>query len=225
MKNYKSKFMFTISDSVHEKPREKLKDRGVCGLNNRELIAILLGTGIKGKSVYEVAQDIMDETNFESDNFTYEKLVKMWGVGHVKACKLVASLELAKRLFINTLVISNSEDVYKLVNDIVNKNQEHFMVITIDGAGGLIKKRTIFKGTVNQSLIHPREVFISVIKDRAAAVILAHNHPSGRLSASREDIEVTRSLVEAGKILGIPVLDHIIVSRKGYFSFYGEKLL
>jgi DNA repair protein RadC len=117
-----------------------------------------------------------------------------------------------------TKKITNPESVFALVSDILDKKQEHFVVITLDGANKVVNKHVLFIGTLNASLVHPREVFAAAIEDRAASIILSHNHPSGQLVPSREDIAITQRLKSGGEILGIEVLDHIIVTTSGYYS-------
>ncbi len=121
--------------------------------------------------------------------------------------------------------VTNAGDVYSALAEYSCKQQEHFMLITLDGASKIIEKRVIFIGTLNQSLVHPREVFRPAILDNAAGVIIAHNHPSGTLEASRADIQITQRLKEVAKLVGIELLDHVIISSKGYYSFSDEGLL
>jgi len=133
---------------------------------------------------------------------------------------------LSKRYIIKqNIQITKAEDIYILLDEYKNKQQEYFITITLDGANHVIEKRVISIGTINQSLVHPREVFAPALSDRATSIILAHNHPSGELSPSVEDINITRRLKESSKLLGIELLDHIIVSKNGYFSFKDEGLL
>ena len=121
--------------------------------------------------------------------------------------------------------VTSASDVYAALGEYSCKQQEHFMLITLDGASHIIEKRVIFIGTLNQSLVHPREVFHPAIHDNAAGVIIAHNHPSGTLEASRADIQITQRLKEVAKLVGIELLDHVIISKNGYYSFSDEGLL
>ena len=142
------------------------------------------------------------------------------------AFPLLSAFELARRHLLKQAVkIETADDVVALLADIVSRSQEHFVCITLNGANELIEKRVVTIGLLDRSLVHPRDVFADVISDRAAAVILAHNHPSGDLQPSEHDLETQRQLEEAGKILGIRVLDHVIVSKKGYFSFQEAGLI
>ena len=121
--------------------------------------------------------------------------------------------------------ITSASDVYRVLHEYVSKDQEHFLLLTLDGASKIIEKRVIFIGTLNQSLVHPREIFKPAITDNAAGIIIAHNHPSGTLEASRADIQITDRLKEVAKLVGIELLDHVILSKEGYYSFSDEGLL
>lgn len=209
-----------------DRPREKLEKLGPKPLSNIELIAVILGKGTRVKDVYQLSKEVLEcvENNFENLNFA--TLMKIDGLGKTHACQILAAFELSRRyLFQDGIKIQNASDVYKLVSDLKEKKQEYFLTLTLDGASRLIQKRVVFIGTLNQSLVHPREVFADAILDRAAGVICVHNHPSGNLQPSREDIAVTKKLVEAGKIIGIRIMDHIIIGKASYFSFQAEGLL
>ena len=148
------------------------------------------------------------------------------GIGFIKAAKILAVLELVKRLKADSEEsIVRAGDIYKLSFNIAKKRQEHFMLITLNGASCVIKKRIIFVGTINQSLVHPREIFHHAIKDRAASIVLVHNHPSGDTNPSKDDIESTLKIKKVGELIGIEVLEHLIVSPNGYFSFYKSGLI
>ena len=209
-----------------DRPREKLEKLGPKPLSNIELIAVILGKGTRVKDVYQLSKEVIEcvENNFENLNFA--TLMKIDGLGKTHACQILAAFELSRRyLFQDGIKIQNASDVYKLVSELKEKKQEYFLTLTLDGASRLIQKRVVFIGTLNQSLVHPREVFADAILDRAAGVICVHNHPSGNLQPSREDIAVTKKLVEAGKIIGIRIMDHIIIGKASYFSFQAEGLL
>jgi len=209
-----------------DRPREKLEKLGPKPLSNIELIAVILGKGTRVKDVYQLSKEVIEcvENNFENLNFA--TLMKIDGLGKTHACQILAAFELSRRyLFQDGIKIQNASDVYKLVSDLKEKKQEYFLTLTLDGASRLIQKRVVFIGTLNQSLVHPREVFADAILDRAAGVICVHNHPSGNLQPSREDIAVTKKLVESGKIIGIRIMDHIIIGKASYFSFQAEGLL
>jgi len=209
-----------------DRPREKMELKGAKALSNLELLAVLLGSGIKGKGVFEVAKDILNLTKDNFDSINIETLKNIEGVGLAKACQIMAAIEFAKRFLVNEgIKIKNTEDVVNLARELKTKKQEYFLSLTLDGASNLIQKRTVFIGTLNHSVVHPREVFADAISDRAAGIIFVHNHPSADISPSKEDIAITRRLIETGKIVGIEVIDHIIVSRNGHFSFQAEGML
>lgn len=209
-----------------DRPREKMEQKGAKALSNLELLAVLLGNGIKGKDVFEVAKDILRLAQDNFDNISLEKLKDIEGIGLAKACQIMAAIEFSKRFLIKDgIKIKNVDDVIKLTEELKDKKQEYFLSLTLDGASNLIQKRTVFIGTLNHSLVHPREVFADAISDRAAGIIFVHNHPSGNTEPSKEDIAITQRLVEVGKIVGIEVIDHIIIGKNGYFSFQAEGML
>jgi DNA repair protein RadC len=209
-----------------DQPREKLLSKGVQALKNDELMAILLGTGIQGKDVRKLSKEIISLLDDNFDNLTLDKLCDIHGLGKVKASQILASIELSKRYLIRSNKrITSAQEVYDELKSFSTKSQEHFLTITLDGASHIINTRTVFIGTLNQSLVHPREVFADAIADRAAGIIIAHNHPSGTLEASRADIQITQRLQEVSKLVGIELLDHVILSKNGYYSFSDEGLL
>ena len=209
-----------------DKPREKLVKKGVQSLKNDELLSVLIGSGIKGKDVRKLSREIVTMLDDSFADLSLEKLLKIHGLGVAKASQIIASLELAKRYTSqsNRKIIS-AQDVYDELKAFSTKQQEYFLVITLDGASHIINTRTVFIGTLNQSLVHPREVFADAIADRSAGIIIAHNHPSGTLSASRADIAVTQRLEEVSKLVGIELLDHVILAKDGFYSFADEGLL
>jgi len=209
-----------------DKPREKIIRKGVEALKNEELMALLLGRGIQGKDVRKLSKEIIGIMDRDHENMSLEKLCDIHGLGIAKASQILASLELSKRYLIRTnRRITDAKDVYDELHKYANRQQEHFLTITLDGASHIINTRTVFIGTLNQSLVHPREVFADAIADRAAGIIIAHNHPSGTLEASRADVAITLRLMEVSKLVGIELLDHVILSKQGYFSFSDEGLL
>lgn len=209
-----------------DRPREKMKQKGAQALSNIELLAVLLGSGVKGKDVFQVAKDILKLAQDNFDNISLEKLKNIEGIGLAKACQIMAAIEFSKRFLIKEgIKIRNAEDVVNLTEELKDKKQEYFLTLTLDGASNLIQKRTVFIGTLNHSIVHPREVFADAICDRAAGIIFVHNHPSGNVEPSGEDIAITNRLLEIGKIVGIEVIDHLIISKNGYFSFKTEEML
>jgi len=208
------------------RPREKIKDKGVQALTNTELVAVILGSGNKGQDVMTLASKVAKLITENKGNITLDMLSQIDGIGIAKASQILSAFELARRYIVKeTIKITKAEDVLPLLQDIVGKQQEYFVCISINGANEVIEKRIVTVGLLNQSQIHPREVFADVITDRAASVIFAHNHPSGELRPSDEDLKIHEQLTEAGKIFGIKVLDHIIISKKGYISFKEEGLI
>ncbi len=209
-----------------DKPREKLAAKGVQALKNEELMAVLLGSGVQGKDVRKLAREItaLMEHNFES--LDLKGLLEIHGLGKAKASQILAAIELSRRYLLRSnRRISDAADVYEELRDYCNRQQEYFLSITLDGASRLLQTRTVFIGTLNRSLVHPREVFADAIADRAAGLIIAHNHPSGTLEPSSADRAITRRLKEVADLVGIELLDHVILAKGGYFSFSEQGLL
>jgi DNA repair protein RadC len=198
--------------AVHERPREKMLANGGNHLSNRELLQVVIGSGIKGADVTVIADELLDLLERYHCKPTLEQLLDIRGISTATATKLLASLELTGRLNYAGNRIETEDDVLPLLADIRTKKQEHFVAITLDGANRLIERRIITIGTLNASLVHPREVFADAITDRAAGIVVAHNHPGGSLEPSAADMVVTKRLRAAGEILGIKFLDHIIVT-------------
>jgi len=209
-----------------DKPREKLAHKGTQALKNEELLSVLLGSGVRGKDVRKLSKEIVTLLDHDFDRLSLEKLCDIHGLGPAKASQILAAIELSRRYLIrNNRRIAAAKDVHEVLHAYGSKKQEHFLTITLDGASHIIATRTVFIGTLNQSMVHPREVFADAISDRAAGIIVAHNHPSGTLEASRADIQITQRLKEVGKLTGIELLDHVILSSDGYYSFSEEGLL
>lgn len=217
--------MYTIHTSsriknlaVHERPREKMMAKGQRNLTNVELLQVVIGSGIRGADVTQIAQTILGLLEKQHGKLTMTQLTAVRGVSTATAAKLLASLELTGRFVKTGIRITDDNDVVPLLADIRYKKQENFMVITLDGANRVIERRIITVGTINASLVHPREVFADAITDRAASIIVAHNHPGGSLEPSQPDIAVTKRLREAGQLLGIQLFDHIIVTADSHIS-------
>ncbi len=209
-----------------DKPREKLAVKGVQALKNDELLAILLGSGVQGKDVRKLAKEIVTLMDEDFGKLSLKGLCDIHGLGIAKASQILASIELSKRYLIRSNKrITSAQEVYEELKEFSTKNQEHFLSITLDGASHIINTRTVFIGTLNQSVVHPREVFADAIADRAAGIFIAHNHPSGTLEASRADVQITQRLKEVSKLVGIELLDHVILSKHGFYSFSDEGLL
>ncbi len=219
--------MKTIKDMPeHARPREKLRERGPQALTDEELVAAILGMGTAGVDVRTIARQVAGLIREHKEKLSLTHLLEVPGMGLAKAAQILSAFELARRhLFKETVKITCAKDVLPLVTDIIGKQQEYFVCISLNGANEVIEKRIVTIGLLDKSPVHPREVFADVIADRAAAVIFVHNHPSGELQPSESDLNIHRQLTEAGKILGIQVLDHVIVTRKSYYSFKETGLL
>ena len=219
--------MRTIKDMPeHSRPREKLREKGPSALTDEELVAAILGRGIEGVDIVTMSRNVARLIRKHKENLSVDHLTSAPGMGLAKAAQILSAFELARRYLLkDTVKIKSAKDILPLVADIVNKQQEYFVCISLNGANEVIEKRIVTIGLVNSSQIHPREVFADVIADRAAAVIFAHNHPSGDPKPSDVDAKTHKQLTEAGKILGLRILDHIIVTKKGYFSFQEAGLI
>ena len=211
-----------------ERPREKLIHYGPGRLSDKELLAIILRTGGQNENVLDLAGRVIRSCKSESlASVSYDELRKISGLGPAKACEILACFELGRRLLkgkVSSLFLK-PEDVWKELKDIRGLKKEHFVIFYLDSRNQEIEQEIISVGSLNASLVHPREVFEPAVRVHAAQVILAHNHPSGNPEPSRDDLEINRRLVEAGKILGIEVIDHIIVTAVGYLSFKEKNLI
>lgn len=211
-----------------ERPREKLEKYGTEKLSDAELLAIILGSGKKGTNVIQLAKEILKKFSQEKiDTVMLSEFTRIAGVGKTKACRIIAAFELGKRLLNGkkTSFIMKPKDIWNELAEIRRSKKEHFVVFYLDVKNQIIKKETISIGTLNTSLVHPREVFEPAIKHLAGQIVISHNHPSDDCSPSEEDIELTKRLVEAGKILGIQIIDHVIVSLQKFYSFKEHKLV
>ena len=208
-----------------DRPREKLENKGALALSDLELLMILLSSGNAKRRVNEIALDLLTLLDTKVDATT-DDIAKISGIGTAKASVISAALELGRRRFVkNGNTISTPNEIFLEVKHFATREQEQFIVIVLNGAHEVINIFTATIGLVNRALIHPREVFSDPIARRATAIILAHNHPSGILEPSREDITTTSRLAESGEILGIKVIDHLIFSTKSYYSFREHGLM
>ena len=211
---------------AHKRPREKLKERGASALTDKELVAAILGRGVEGQDLGTISRRVAKLIQKHKEKLSVDHLTAVRGMGLAKAAQILSAFELARRHLIkDTVKITGAQDVMPLLADIADKKQEHFVCISLNGAHEVMKKRIVTIGLVDRSQVHPREVYADVISDRAAAVIFAHNHPSGDLKPSNSDLKIHEQLTEAGKILGIRILDHLIVTKKGYYSFQEAGLI
>jgi len=211
-----------------ERPREKLMRYGPDKLSVEELLAIIIRTGRRGESALEVSGRILNRFTPEGlPAATHADLAGQPGIGPVKACELMACFELGRRFMTGKKVsiYLKPRDIWESLRDIRSLKKEHFVVFYLDTRNQEIKREIISVGCLNANLVHPREVFEPAVKHLAASLIAAHNHPSGNLEPSREDIDLTKRLTGAGKLLGIELLDHVIVSKDGFSSFKEKGLI
>ncbi len=210
---------------VTEQPRERFRKYGSKSLSDEELLAILFRTGVKDKNVKEVARDLIKDIKGIKNlsNSSYQEIAKLKGIGEVKAITLFAALELGKRVLednIDVIKVNTSKDIYNLFRyELAKDKQEKLIGIFLDNKNQIIAKEIIFIGTVNSSTVHAREVFKLAVKYSAVKIIVVHNHPSGNPLPSKADDEYTNNLIESGKMIGIPVIDHIIIGKNSYYSY------
>lgn len=206
--------------------RERTIENGLLYPTNVELLMLILGSGNKDMSVEVMAQkinDVLTDSNLED---VVENLLKVKGVGQGKALAVAAALELGRRYCSHLKAhIQSPEDILPYVQNYAMCGKEHFVMITLNGGHEIIKIHLISVGTVNKTIIHPREVFREAIKENASSIVICHNHPSGNCVPSDEDIETTKYLIEASNLIGIPILDHIIFDCDSYYSFLEHEFL
>lgn len=218
---------------VLDRPIERLINNGVESLSNEELLAILLKTGTKERSVKELALELLKELNdiHSLKDINIEKITKIKGIGKIKAATLISAIELGNRInrkidSINSIKITNSKIVFDYFKEIIgDKTQEYFYCIYLDNSKKVIKNKMLFLGTLNYSTVHPREIFKEAYLSGASSIICIHNHPSGNIKPSREDIELTNNLIKVGMLLGIKIDDHIIIGKNDYFSLFENNLI
>ncbi len=211
---------------INDRPRERLMNNGPQNLSNEELLSILLNSGTKDISVKNLATHILskvgDIKNLE--NLTFHDLIAIKGIGKAKACTLLTLIELSRRMnrkieTFEKIKLISPKTVYDFYKDRIDKYQEQVYCIYLDAKKRVIKDKLIFIGTVNHSLIHPRDIFKEAYKLNASFLICVHNHPSGDVNPSEDDINTTKRLKEVGNLTGVKLIDHIIVSEKTYYSF------
>ena len=209
-----------------ERPRERLIAYGVEALSNEELLAIILKTGTREYSVKRLALMLLNELGGieKLKTTTINTLTKIKGIGQVKAIELLSIVELSKRMNmvnISNVKLNNSKLIFDYFKYLFkDEKQEYFYAIYLDSKSKLISYKLLFKGTINTSCVHPREVFKYAVIESAYSIIVMHNHPSGDPTPSHQDVEITKSLFEIGKIMAIPVVDHIVFGKELYYSFY-----
>lgn len=218
---------------TEERPRERLVKYGAKNLSTEDLIAIILKTGTKDYSSKYLAGEVIKMVNNISDlkYITLNKLISINGIGAIKAIDFLAALELGRRVYdskplIKDLRCNGAEKVFSYFkSELKGLNQECFYCLYLNQNKRLIDKKLLFRGTLNKSLVHPREIFKEAYLCSAAYIICLHNHPSGNVIPSNEDINITNYLVKIGKIQGIPIIDHIIIGDNNYYSFYENDAL
>lgn len=210
-----------ISDLPEEqRPRERLAARGAAALSDLELLALMLGSGRGEHGVGRVAGDLLAVLEIGDEIPEVGDLMSVRGIGPARASMVAAALEFSRRRIRPARRrIREPADVLPLVAHWADRPREHFLVLSLNGAHEVIRIRVVSQGTIDRTIVHPREVFADPLVDRAAAIIAAHNHPSGSLDPSPEDRQLTSRLQAAGELLGIPLLDHVIFCGDGYFSF------
>ena len=207
-------------------PREKALIHGIDSLSNRELIALILRSGTKTKNVLEIADDVLACVEHIADlkQITLNKLISIDGINNAKALEILAAFEISKRIAFDEVLhkksIQKAGDLIEWLQLEIGKSmQENLFVIFLNQSNQVISYRILFKGTLNASLVHPREIFKEAMVLSSAKIMCAHNHPSGNCQPSKADLDITQALLECGKLIGIPLLDHIIISNEGYLSF------
>ncbi|MFH1859023.1 MAG: DNA repair protein RadC [Patescibacteria group bacterium] len=210
-----------------DRPRERFLQKGADALSKSDLLAILLGSGIKGKNVRQLSENIIKKFGKNFLNITVDDLLEISGIGQAKALQIASAISLVKRFYDedknNEIVIKNSQDVLSLTYDLRDKKKEHLVCLYLNARNSLLKKEIVSVGLLDKALLHPREIFYPATELNAASVILIHNHPSGDSSPSEKDIQVVEKIAQAGEIMGIPVIDFIIISENEHYSFF-EKL-
>ena len=209
--------------ALEQRPRERLKAHGVNSMSDYDLLALLLGAGTKGESAIDLGNRLISENGLEELNsLSLAELMKIRGIKLGKASKLIAAFELSKRVSSGKIcekVVKNPSDIAKYyIEKLKDLKKEYFIAVFLDSKNKIIKDEVISIGTLNSSLVHPREVFKEAIKNSAASIILVHNHPSGNVEPSDEDYGVNKVLIETGNLVGIKVLDHLIVGNREWNS-------
>lgn len=209
-----------------DRPREKLCRKGAAALSDFELLEVVIGTGSQTSDVGTIARQVQKYLRRGTDELQYDALLGIRGVNTATASKILAALELARRHLVKDAEpLRSIRDILARLDDIRNKQQEYVVCLSLDGGQRLLARRTITIGTLDTVIAHPREVFADAIADRAASIVVAHNHPSGNAAPSQKDISLTQQLAAAGQLLGVTLRDHIILTKTDYFSFRQHHLL
>ena len=214
---------------LNDRPRERMINLGVEKISDEELLAIILKTGTKNKSVKELSKEVLEKieklNNLENLNYHYLGDIK--GLGPVKKIEIMAAIELGRRIFLKKeekgIKYNSANIIYENNKHLFyNKKQEFFYCLYLDNKNKLIERKLLFMGTLNRSIVHPREIFREAYLLSASSFVCMHNHPSGDVTPSMEDVELTKSLISIGKIQGINLVDHLIMGNDNYYSFYQE---
>ena len=213
---------------INDRPRERLLEKGPSSLSDEELLTIILGSGNKNKSVKEISNSLLSSIKNISElkNKNYQELTKIEGIGNAKACILLALIEISKRMnqninSLNNVIFKTPDLIYDFFKEpLADEMQENFYCIYLNKHKRIISYKLLFKGTLDRSLVHPREIFKEAYLLSASSIICIHNHPSGILNPSNEDLYLTKSLINIGNIMGIEINDHIIIGKNGYYSFF-----
>ena len=210
-----------------DRPRERFLQKGAEALSKSDLLAIFLGSGIKGKNVKQLSEDIIKKFGNNFLGITVDDLLEISGIGQAKALQIISAISLVKRFYEekspNESIVKNSQDVLSLTYDLRDKKKEHLVCLYLNARNVLLKKEIISIGLLDKTLLHPREIFYPAIEINASSIILVHNHPSGDVLPSEQDNQIVENIAKAGEIMGISVIDFIIISENNHYSFY-EKL-
>jgi DNA repair protein RadC len=214
-----------LSLPAGQRPRERLIRAGPDSLSDQELLAVILVAGVQGRNVMNLARDLLDRLDREKAIPSVAELCGLKGMGESKACSIAAMLEFGRRKWSSGLRIKSPQDLYGHIRHHADRRQERFLCISLNGAHEVLASRIVTIGLVNRTIVHPREVFADPILDRASAVAVAHNHPSGDVRPSREDDDITSRLRAASEILGLRFLDHLIFSETSWYSYCQSGLI
>ncbi|KAF0091543.1 MAG: DNA repair protein RadC [Fusobacteria bacterium] len=215
----------------HLRPRERSMEVGINNLSDQEVLAIIIRSGYREHTAIDVSMNLLHRFGSIKNisQLTVEELCKIKGIGKDKSIMLKAAFEIGKRSKFEKIekkqILSSKDASIVLENNLRGLNKEHFIILMLNTKNFLLGVETVSIGSLNSSIVHPRELFKSAINKSAAAIILAHNHPSGDATPSREDIEVTKRIKSGGQLLGIDVIDHIIIGDNSYYSFKEEKMI
>ena len=214
-----------LSLPKEKRPRERMIRCGPLSLSDEELLSIILVSGVRGKNVTILARELLERLDRDNEIPPLKELSRLTGMGESKACTVAAMLEFGRRKWASGQRIRRPEDIHKLVRHHADRRQERFLCLSLNGAHEVLAVRIVTIGLVNRTIVHPREVFAEPIQDRASAIVVAHNHPSGNVHPSGEDNEITRRLWSAAGILGLNLLDHLIFSEDLFYSYRQEGAL